>query len=182
MFEAMKRKMEKVLTVVQEDLNLIKTGRAKPSLVENIQIEAYPGSRMSLVELASITAPDPQMLLIQPWDQSVIKKIAADLSKSELQLNPAIDGQVIRITIPPLTEERRRDMVKLVKQKVESGKEMLRSVRNDTKKDIDAQKGESGVSEDDIRSWLEEMQDIYESFAGKVEDLGEAKEKELLTL
>jgi ribosome recycling factor len=182
MFDDVKKDMDQVLKVVQDDLALIRTGRARPDLVENVEIEAYPGSRLALKELASISAPDTHMLVISPWDQSILKAIETGLSKSELQLNPVIDGNIVRIAIPQLTEERRLDLVKLTKQKIESGHQMMRDVRNEAKKSIDAQKGEAGVSEDDIERWLEELQKLHEEYLTRLKEMGEQKEKELMEM
>jgi ribosome recycling factor len=182
MFDEMEDKLKRVVEHVKQDLNGIKTGRAKPSLIEHVLIEAYEGQRMQLVELASISAPDPHMLLVQPWDQSVISKIEKGLATSEMHFNPVVDGQVIRISIPPLTEERRRELVKLVGQKLEAGKEMMRGIRNETKRDIDEKKGKDGVSEDDVRGWMEEMQTLHDTYITQLDDLGEAKEKELMEI
>lgn len=183
MFEEMKKKLEMTLKVVGDDLLMIKTGRAKPSLVEGVMIEAYEGTaRMPLNELASITAPDPTQILVSPWDQSILKKIVAGLAASELNLNPIVDGNMIRMVIPALTEERRKDLVKLVRQKIEGGKEMMREVRNETKKMVDGKKDEPDVSEDDIKRWLEEMQTIFEEYSQKLVGLGEEKETELMSI
>lgn len=182
MFEEMNREMERVMELVSEELKMIRAGRAKPSMVEDVEVEAYPGTRNKLIELASISAPDPHLLLIKPWDQSVIKEIKKQLAEAEASLNPVIDGEAIRIAIPPLSEERRKELVKLVSQKIESGKNLLREARNAQKRRIDDQEGESGVSEDDIHSWLEHMQERYEEFMDKLEGLGEAKEEELMKI
>lgn len=179
MFDEMRRKSEQVLSLVKDDLAMIRSGRAQPQMVEKVMIEAYPGTRLPLQELASITAPDPHLLMIQPWDSSVVKQVAAGLSSSDLKLNPVVDGQVIRISLPALTQERREDLVKMVKQKLEGGKEMLRDVRNDTKREVDGQKGKPGVSEDDIYSWHEELQKIHDDYIAKLEAMAEVKEKEL---
>ena len=182
MFDDMKVKMEKTLEAVAHDMSMVRSGRAKPALIEQVMVEAYPGSKMPLVELASINAPDPHMLVVQPWDQSIIKAISEGISKADLKLNPVIDGNIIRISIPSLTEERRKELVKLVKQKVETGKEMLRGVRSDAKRDVEDKKGEGGVSEDDIHGWLEELQTIFEEYQEKIETMGENKEKELMEI
>jgi ribosome recycling factor len=182
MFDEMERKLEGVVDIVKSDMNTVKTGRAKPSLIEQVMIEAYEGTKMPLVELASISAPNPHSLLVQPWDQSVVDKVESGLRASEMQLNPVVDGQIIRINIPPLTEERRKDLVKLIKQKLESGKEMMRGIRNEQKREIDAKEGEAGVSEDDIKNWLDEMQKMYEDYIEELDGLGEAKEKELMEI
>jgi ribosome recycling factor len=182
MFDEMTKKMEAVLAMMKDDLNGIKTGRAKPSMVEQIKIEAYEGTYLPLVELASISAPDPHMLLIQPWDHSVLNKIERGLATSEQKLHPVVDGNLIRITIPPLTEESRLELVKLVKQKIESGKEMLRGIRNEAKRDVDGRKDESGVSEDDIKAWMDEMQKLNDKYMTELEEVGEKKEKELMEI
>jgi ribosome recycling factor len=127
MFDDLKVKLEKTLEVVQRDMAMVRTGRATPALIEQVRVEAYPGTMLPLVELAGITAPDPHMLVVQPWDQSVIRAISEGISKADLKLNPMIDGQLIRITIPALTEERRLELTKLVKQKVETGRKTKRS-------------------------------------------------------
>jgi ribosome recycling factor len=182
-FDDMRKKLDTTLRIVNDDLGMIKTGRAKPSLVERVMVEAYDGAgKMPLMELASITAPDTTMLVISPWDQNLVRKIVTAMSQSDLNLNPVVDGSIIRITIPPLTEERRRDMVKLVHMKIEGGKEMMRDVRNDAKKAIDAQKDQPGISEDDIKRDLEEMQNIFDGVIDSLEELGKSKEQELMSL
>jgi len=182
MFDDMKKNLDQTLAVVKDDMMMIKTGRAKPSLIEGVEVEAYPGTWLKLMEVATISAPDSHLLVIQPWDQSVIKHIVTGLNKSEMQLNPVVDGTIVRISIPPLTEERRKDLVKLVKQKIESGKEMMRGVRNDIKKEIEDKEGDAGVSEDDVRRWLDEMQKVYEDYIAKLDELGEHKEAELMEI
>ena len=182
MFDKMISHMQKVLLLVEDDLKQIKTGRAKPSLVEHVKVEAYEGQVMPLIELASITAPDPHTLLISPWDKTIVDKVYKTLSAGEQSLNPVIDGDLIRISVPPLTQERREELVKLVKQRLEAGRQMLRQLRNDTKKDIDAMEGEPGVSEDDVKRYLDDMQKKFDEFLVKLEDLGKTKEKELMEL
>lgn len=180
MFEEMRRKMERALAFVSQDLAGVKTGRAKPSLIEHVSVEAYPGQKLSLVELASITAPDAHLLVVSPWDKSILSAVAKALQVASLGLNPVVDGEVIRISVPPLTSERREELVKLVRQKIESGRQMLRTVRNETKRLIEEMKGDAGVSEDDIERNLEQVQKVLDEFMGKLEELGKAKEQELL--
>lgn len=182
MFDQMIKKLEQSIKVIADDLAMVRTGRAQPSMVENIKIEAYPGTWMRIAEVASISAPDPHMLVIKPWDQSVLKKIETGIAAENIGVNPVIDGDMIRIVIPALTEERRKELVKAVKQKVESGKNILRDIRADEKKAIEAKKGEAGVSEDDIERWLTEMQKLFDSYVERVEKMGEEKEKELMQI
>ncbi len=174
---------EKVLEVLGNDLNMVKTGRARPDLVERIYVEAYEGQpKMPILELASISAPDPQQLVIKPWDPSVLNKVAKALSAGDLQLNAVVDGEIVRISIPPLTEERRTDLVKLVKQKLESGKVLLRQARHEIKETIDHMKGKPDVSEDDLRKGVLDLDKLTEEYMAKIEAAGEEKEKELMTI
>lgn len=181
MFDEMKKKMDAVIGFVGNDLKQIKTGRAKPSLIEDVMVEAY-GSLMHLKELASISAPDTHLLTVTPWDRSVLPHIEKALAKGNLGVNPVVDGQMIRIALPALTQERREEMVKLVKQQIESGKQLLRGVRNDYKKLFEDQKGNSGISEDDIKRQLEEMQKHFDAWVEKLEQVGKEKEAELMQI
>ena len=172
---------EKVLTVVQDDLATVRTGRAKPSILENVSVEAY-GSRMRLMELAAITAPEPTMLVVSPWDKSVLQAVEKGIASSGLNLNPVVDGDQIRISVPPLTQERRLEMVKAVKQKIESGREMMRDVRLKHKKEVDGQKGKPGVSEDNIAFGLDQLQKDTDAMMAKLESMAKQKEQELLQI
>lgn len=182
MFEEMKQKLEQSMKVIMDDLAMVRTGRAQPSVVEGISVEAYPGTWMKLMEVASISSPDPHLLIIKPWDQSTLKKIETAIQAANIGLNGIIDGDMIRIAIPQLTEERRKELVKSVKQKIESGKNILRDIRADEKKNIEGKKGEAGVSEDDVERWLEEMQKLFDSYVEKVETMGAKKEEELMQI
>lgn len=182
MFEDMEEKLQSVLVMVDDDLTQIKTGRAKPSLVDHIQVEAYEGQKMPLIELASIAAPDPHMLVVSPWDKSILETVEKAIAASEANLNPVVDNDVIRINIPPLTQERREEMVKLVNQRIESGRQMMRVVRNDKKREIDQTEGNAGVSEDDVKSHLDEMQKLFEEYIVKLESMGKGKEEELMEI
>lgn len=177
----LKSRLEQAVDVVRKDLSSVRTGRAKPSIVEEVKVEAY-GTYMSLRELATISAPDPSLITISPWDKSLVGAVATAINKAGLNLNAVTDGDVIKIAIPPLTQERREELVKLVHQKIESGKVMIRQIRTEIKEEIEAQKGESGISEDSIKSWLETMQKQVDGTIVKIEEVGKEKEKELLTL
>ncbi len=170
---------DKVVEVVVGDMATVKTGRAKPSLVENVTVEAY-GTNMKLMELASISAPDPTMLVVQPWDKANLQAIEKGIQAANLGVNPIVDNDQIRISIPSLNQERREEMVKLVKQKLETGKQMLRDVRQKYKKLIDGQKGEAGVSEDFITTQLDKLQQQMDQYTMKLDQLCTDKEKELM--
>jgi len=179
--KALVARLDKAVEVVKKDLATIRTGRAKPSLVENVKVEAY-GTLMEIRELASITAPDTTLIVINPWDKSLVNAIANGVRKAELNLNPVVDGEVVKIVIAPLTQERREELVRLTHQKIESGRVLLRQIRTEAKEDIEDLEDEEGVSEDDVKKWLDEMQKIIEKYIAKIDILGKDKENELMTL
>lgn len=180
-FTSMKQDAGKLIDIFMQDLSTVRAGRAKPSLVENIEVEAY-GSRMKIMELASISSPDSSQIIIKPWDKTVIKAIEKAIQISDLNIPPIVDGEQIRLSIPPLTGERRQEFIKLVGQKKNSTLEMLRDIRTKYKKAIDGQDGQAGISEDDIKRDLIELQKVTEEFTAKIEELSKAKEKELSEL
>lgn len=172
-----------VLDVVLGDLSTVKTGRAKPDLILHlpIRVESY-GSTLTLQELASIAASDPQTLVISPWDKTIITDIEKGIAKSDLGFSPVQDGDILRISIPPLTQERRQDYVKLVEKKVEAGKVLLREERQRIKKEIDSQKGQPGVSEDDIFVAHEELDKKTREWEAKIHDAGETKKRDVMAI
>ncbi len=175
-------KCNKIVKLVNDDLSTVKTGRAKPSLVESIKVQVYGDTWMEIRELASISATDAQSLVISPWDKSVLKDLEKGIATSEINLNPIVDGDVIRINIPALTEERRREYVKLVHQKVESHKAMLRSERTSAKKNIESEKNIGGVSEDDVKNNLKKLQDITDDTVSKIDKIAKAKEDDIMKI
>ena len=177
----LRQKFEKVMGIIKEDMATVRVGRAKPDLVENIPVAAY-GSKMRLVELATITAPDANMLVISPYDKSITREIEKAISDSELQLSPAVSSDQIRIVLPPLTQERRLDFVKLLKQKTESGKVMIRQARQDVKEKIDALKSRNDVSEDDIYMLHEQLDKITGEYNEKIEVMERTKEDEIMAV
>lgn len=178
---SLKGRLEQTIEVVKKDLSSVRTGRAKPSLVEDVKIEAY-GTIMTLKELATITAPDTTLIVIAPWDKGLVANISSGIQKSGLNIQPIVDSDTVKISIPSLTQDRREELVKLVHQKLESARVMIRSVRSEIKEEIEAQEGEAGISEDSIKSWLESMQKTIDQYMLKIDELGKEKEKELMTL
>lgn len=174
-----RKKMEKALAVVIEDFESVQVGRARPALVEKIPVSAYEGSILTIRELANITTPDPEQILITPWDKTIIKKIAQAITDSDLRMTPIMEEDLIRLRIPPLMEERRQELKKLVEMKVEGGRRMIRQIRNDFKVAMEDLKGEAGVSEDDIFRGKEELQKLHDEYIKKIEQLGESKTKEI---
>jgi len=172
-------KMEKALEIIREDMAMIEISRARPALIENIKVPAYEGSTLTIRELANITAPDSQQIIINPWDKSIINKIVQAISNSELRLTPVIDKEIIRLKIPALTVERMEEARKMIEVKTESGRKILRGVRNEAKSGIDTLKGKTDVSEDDIYHGREKLQKLFDEFVEKVEKLGEEKKNKL---
>ncbi|HWF57498.1 MAG TPA: ribosome recycling factor [Candidatus Dormibacteraeota bacterium] len=171
--------MEKSLEALHKDLGGVRTGRATPSLVDRVLVDYY-GTPTALQSIAGITAPEARLLLIQPYDRSSIQAIEKALQKGELALNPSNDGQVIRIAIPPLTEERRREFAKLVKQKAEEARIAVRNIRRDEVDHLRKLEKEGHVSKDEIERNIAEVQHITDSFISKVDDLAQRKEAEIL--
>ena len=175
-----KDKLQKVLDVLKDDLATIRTGRATPSLVENIVINAYGGSaKLKVMELATIGASDTQTIVITPFDASTIHDIQKGIEASNTGLNPIIDGTILRITIPPLSTDRRQELIKAMKQKLENGRVMIRQVRHemieDMKKDYEGR-------EDDIKRLEKEIQRLVDETSETIEDWGKQKEQELLQI
>lgn len=177
----LRQKFAKVIENTDEDFATVRVGRAKPDMIENLIINAY-GSKMRLMELASISAPDPNMLVVVPYDRSQMGAIEKGIGDGEMKLSPVVSGDVIRIVIPSLTQERRIDFVKLLKQKVESAKIMLRQARQDVKEMIDGLKESKTVSEDEIHRLLEELEKVTSEFTGKIEEMARKKEEEIMAV
>ena len=173
------QRMETTMEVLQHDLTGIRTGRASPALVERLQIDYY-GTPTPLNQLAGISAPEARLLVIQPWDRGSMQAIERSIMESNLGLTPNSDGVVIRLEIPQLTEERRIELVRLVKSKVEDAKVSVRNVRRDaivTSKDL---LNEKMISEDEERRAESEIQTLTDKFVEQADDLGKVKEEEIL--
>jgi len=176
-------KMRKILDVLRTDLATVRAGRAAPSLVENIIINAYGGTqRLRVMELATITSSDPQSLVITPFDNSIIGEIQKGIAEANVGLNPVIDGQIIRISIPRLSEERRQELIHLMRQKLENGRIMVRQARHETMADIKKQKDQKTISEDEAGRMEKEVQKLTDELIGDIEGMGKKKEEELLAI
>ncbi len=175
------RKMRASIEALKRDLANIRTGRASSGLVEHLHADAY-GTSMPLNQLATITVPDARMIVITPWDKSSIGPIEKAIQKSDLNLNPSNDGKAVRIPIPPLTEERRRDLVKLVRQRVEEDRVAIRNIRRDGINDVRELEHEKMVGEDDARRAQEKLQQLTDRHIKEAEAIGSQKEQEILTV
>jgi len=172
-------RMGKAIDALRRDLATIRTGRASPSLVERLPVD-YFGSSTPLNQLAGISVPEPRMLVIQPWDRGSMAAIEKAIMKSELGLNPTNDGQVVRIAIPALTEERRKQLVKLVHGHVEEGKVALRNIRRDAVTHVKELLAEKQIGEDDERRAEQQVDELTKRFVSDAERVGKAKEQEVL--
>ena len=172
-------RMKGAIQALEEDLSGIRTGRASPALIERMHVEYY-GVPTALIQLASISVPEPRSLLIKPFDASSLKAIERAILASDLGLTPNNDGKSIRLNLPPLTEERRRDLVKVVHNRVEEARVAARNVRRDSIRDLREFEQEKMISEDDLKKGEEELQKITERFIEEINAAGERKEKEIL--
>jgi ribosome recycling factor len=176
---ATRDKMQKALDLLRSDVATIRTGKAAPSLVENIQVSVYGGTtKLRIMELATVSANDPQSLVLTPFDASIIEEIRKGIMESGAGLNPASDGSVIRISIPPLSEERRQELIHLMNQKLESGRVMIRQLRHEALQDLKKE----DLPEDENSRLEKEIQTATDQFTGEIDSLGKRKEEELLQI
>ena len=172
-------RMSKSIEALNRELAAIRTGRASPALVEGLEVDYY-GTPTPLNQIASISIPEARLIVIQPWDRHSLSAIEKAIMKSELGLNPANDGHVVRVPIPPLSEERRREIVRLLRRKVEDGKVALRNVRRDAQDRLRALERDKAASQDDVRRALDQLQKIIDARTEEVEVLATAKEAEVM--
>lgn len=172
-------RMKGAIQALEEDLSGIRTGRANPALVERLAVEYY-GVSTPLVQLATISVPEPRMLLIRPFDSSSLKAIERAILSSDLGLTPNNDGKTIRLILPPLTEERRRELVKVVHNRVEEARVAARNVRRDSIRDLRELQQEKLISEDELQKGEAELQKITDRYIEEINKIGERKEREIM--
>lgn len=176
-----KDRMGKAVEALRKELATIRTGRAHPGLIEHLRVDYY-GAPTPLNQLATISVPEPRLLVIQPWDRQSLGNIEKAVHKADLGLNPINDGNVIRLVIPQLTEERRKDLAKVVRKKVEEGRVAVRNVRRDRHDELRRLQREKEISEDAQYLAQEELQKLTDGFIQEIERVGEEKEAELLVV
>jgi len=174
-------KMKKTLAALEDEFNTLRTGRASASLFDKVRVEYY-GNQTPLNQVATISVPEARLVVIQPWDKSIIGDIEKAIQKSELSLNPSNDGKVIRISIPPLTEERRKEYVKIAKNMAEQSRVSLRNVRRDANDELKAAEKDAELSEDELKRGEDSVQKLTDSYVEKINEILEAKEKEILEI
>ncbi len=176
--EAVER-MQAALDSLEDDLSGIRTGRASPALVERLPVEYY-GANTPLIQLASISVPEPRQLLVRPFDPATLKDIERAIMASDLGLTPNNDGKMIRLTLPQLTEERRRELVRVVHNRMEETRVRIRNVRRDLIKDLREFEKEGLISEDEQERGEKDLQELTDKMTGRVDEIGERKEKEIM--
>lgn len=174
-----KQKMAKALEVLMGDVATVRTGKATPALIENVVISVYGGTaKMRILELATINVSDPHTLTLSPFDPSIIGEIQKGIQDANVGLSPAVNGDVIRIAIPPLSAERRLELIKMMHQKLENGKVMLRQIRHDAMSDIK----KSELSEDETSRLEKDVQKLTDDYSAEIDTIGKRKEEELLQI
>ncbi len=171
--------MLKSIDVIRRELSGIRTGRASPGLVEHVRVD-YHGTPTPINHLATINVPEPRLLTIQPWDRGVLGAIEKAIQKSDLGLNPSNDGNLLRLAFPPLTEQRRKELIKLVQKRVEEGRVAIRNIRRDHSEALKKLERSKEVSEDEVRRAQDQLQKLTDGNIAEVEKLGREKEKELM--
>jgi ribosome recycling factor len=179
--EEIKRRMQGALAALKHELGGLRTGRASPSLLDPVQVEAY-GSRMPLIQLATVTVPEPRLISVQVWDKSMVHAVEKAIMAANLGLNPSTEGQVLRLRVPELNEERRRELVKVAHKYAEAARVAVRHVRRDGIDVLKKLEKDHKISEDDGKRSTEQVQKATDEMIAEVEKMLSAKEKEILTV
>lgn len=174
-----RKRMNEAFQAMVNDFDAVRTGKASPALVENLQIDYY-GTKTKLRDIAGITAPEPRMLVIQPWDPTAISAIEKAIQTSNIGISPVNDGRVVRLPIPELSEERRQELAKLIKERAEEARVEIRNIRRDANSAAKKAEKKSEITEDDLSQMTEKIQELTDSFIGKVDERMDAKSEELM--
>lgn len=180
-FEFAKTKMGKTINALSVDYGAVRAGRANPQILDKVTVDYY-GTPTPIGQLASVAVAEARVLTIQPWDKSVLKGIEKAIQTSDIGINPQNDGNIIRLTFPPLTEDRRKELAKDIQKMAENSKVAVRSVRRDAIEKLKAMKKNSEITEDDLKNGEKEIQKITDGFIKDIEDMADAKEKEILSI
>ena len=174
-----KENMIKVINHYQQEISIIRTGRASKDILDIVKVDYY-GSMVPLNNIANITSPDPQMILVQPFDVSSLEQVEKAILSSDLGMNPNNDGKVIRLTVPPLTEERRTELIRLVHKLIEEGRVSIRNIRRNSNESLKKSENNHEISEDDLKISLDNIQEITNEYIDKLNDIQKNKEQEIL--
>ena len=178
-FSEVRVRMDKITTLFVNDIASIRTGRATPGLIENVVVTVYGGQKMKLIELGSIGVPDVRSLTFEPWDQTLIREISNGIVAASIGMTPAVDGNIIRMSLPMLTVEQREDYIKLLGRKLEGARVMVRDARADFRNDLQKAKQDKTVSEDEIKRDETQLQKITDEYIKKLEEISKKKEVEI---
>lgn len=171
--------MEKALDAMRREFSTVRTGKASPALLDTVRVDAY-GSKMPLNQVASVSAPEPRLLVVQPWDKGLVAVVEKAIKAAELGLNPQTESGIIRVPIPTLTEERRKEMVKTLHKLAEEGRVAIRHARQEGNKEVKRRESDGDISEDDARRELEQVQKLTDDYIHKIDQLLKAKEAEVM--
>lgn len=171
--------MEKALESLRREFSAVRTGKASPALLETVRVDAY-GSKMPIHQVATVSVPEPRMMIVQPWDKGLLAAIDKAIRAAELGLNPASDGNILRVPVPALNEERRREMVKLLHRLAEEGRVAVRIARQEANKEIKAKEGAHEIGEDDARRQLDDVQKLTDEYIARVDAMLKTKEQEVM--
>ena len=174
-----KSHMEKAVEAMRREFSAVRTGKASPALLDVVRVDAY-GSKMPIQQVATVNAPEPRLLVVQPWDKGLLKAIEKAIQEAELGLNPSNDGNIIRVPVPALTEERRKDMVKMLHKIAEEGRVAVRHARQEANKELKRKQQAHEISEDDARRQMDEVQKLTDTYIGRIDELLKVKEQEVL--
>lgn len=174
-----REQMEAAVDAMRREFASVRTGKATPALLDTVRVEAY-GSKVPINQVATVNTPEPRLIVIQPWDKSVMPDIERAIQTADLGLNPSNDGNVIRVPIPPLSEERRKDMVRLLHKMAEEGKVSVRHARQEANKEIKQREHDHDISEDEARRQQDEVQRLTDEYVSRIDELMATKEAEIL--
>ena len=175
----LKLRMEKIVALFTNDIGSLRTGRASPGLIENVVVEVYGGQKMRLIELGSIGVPDVRTLTFQPWDQSLLREISNGIAAANIGMNPVVDGQLIRMSLPMMTVEQREDYIKLLGRKLEGARGMIRDARSDERRKLIEDKQSKVISETEFNLEENQLQKVTDEYIEKLEAIAKKKEEEI---
>lgn len=172
-------RMGKSTDILKRELNTLRTGRATPALLENLAVDYY-GTPTPLNQIATVSAPEASLITIQPWDRQALPEIEKSILKSEMGFNPSNDGNLLRVPIPPLSQERRKDLVRVLKKRTEDGKIAVRNVRRDAMEHLRGMERDKAISQDDNRRAQDQLQKVTDSYISQIDEVSETKESEIM--
>ncbi|MFZ5989848.1 MAG: ribosome recycling factor [Bacillota bacterium] len=178
-YKNIEQKMKKTINVLKDELNGVRAGRANPVILDRITVEYY-GTPTPINQLGTISVPEPRVIMIQPWDTKVLKEIEKEIQKSDIGINPNNDGKVIRLVFPPLTEERRKELTKVVRKYGEDAKVAIRSIRRDGIEHMKTLKKNGELTEDDLKTAEKDIQNLTDKYIADIDKIVQAKEEEVL--